>query len=69
MQKEFLNALNSEKIIGLTASEHQLLLPRKSVTAIIGLIPKGNAQDKKGCEVCKNYENCSFRREGIICGH
>ena len=69
VQKEFLNALNAEKIIGLTASEHQLLLPRKSVTAIIGLIPKEKAQDKKGCEVCKNYENCSFRREGIICGH
>lgn len=70
VQKDFLNALNAEKRIGLTASESHLLLPRKSVTAIIGLIPKDESTEhnKRNCEVCSNYEKCTFRREGIKCG-
>ena len=67
VQKDIINILKSEKTIGLTVSTHNLLMPRKSVTAIIGLIPKNKEVKKKGCEVCKNYENCSFRKEGIVC--
>ena len=70
IQKDFLNTLRADKTIGLTASESHLLLPRKSVTAIIGLIPKDKAVEvkKRNCEVCSNYKNCNFRREGIKCG-
>ena len=68
IQKDFLKTLNADKRIGLTASESHLLLPRKSVTAIIGLIPKTEEVKKRNCAVCSNYKNCSFRREGIRCG-
>ena len=68
VQKDIINTLKAEKTIGLTVSAHNLLMPKKSVTAIIGLIPKDKEVKKKGCEVCKNYENCSFRKEGIVCG-
>ena len=68
IQRDFLNTLNANKIIGLTVSENNLLMPRKSVTAIIGLIPKEKAISKRTCEVCKNYENCSYRKEGATCG-
>ena len=68
VQKDIINTLKAEKTIGLTVSAHNLLIPRKSVTAIIGLIPKDKEVQKKCCEVCKNYENCSFRKEGIVCG-
>lgn len=68
VQKSFVNTLKADKTIGLTVSEHNLLMPRKSVTAIIGLIPKDIKVEKKGCEGCSNYENCSFRREGKSCG-
>ena len=68
IQSDFLKSINAEKLIGLTVSSHNLLMPRKSVTAVIGIIDKKYEQHKKGCEVCKNYENCSFRREGISCG-
>lgn len=64
IQRDFINTLNAEKTIGLTVSEHNLLMPRKSVTAIIGLIPKKYESKKHGCEVCKNYQNCSFRKDG-----
>lgn len=68
-QGRFISALRADKAIGLTASEHHLLMPRKSVTAIIGLIPIGKYEDKKGCVVCANYKNCTFRKEGVTCGH
>ena len=68
IQGSFIKSINAEKLIGLTVSKHNLLMPRKSVTAIVGIIDKKYEQHKKGCEVCKNYENCSYRREGISCG-
>lgn len=68
IQGELLSVLKADKTIGLTASDHHLLFPRKSVTAIIGLIPMEHEIQQKGCEVCKNYETCTFRREGIACG-
>lgn len=40
VQKDLLKSLDAERIIGLTASSHNILIPRKSVTAIIGIIPK-----------------------------
>ena len=68
IQRDFLNTLNANKIIGLTVSENNLLMPRKSVTAIIGLIPKEKEISKRTCEVWKNYANCSYRKEGATCG-
>lgn len=67
IQKSFIDAMNAEKTIGLTVSSHNLLMPRKSVTAIMGIVDKENKQEKKGCSVCKNYEKCRFRKEGITC--
>lgn len=68
-QNNFVKTVNAQRLIGLTVSSHNLLMPRKSVTAIIGIISKEFQQKKKGCEVCRNYENCQFRKEGISCGH
>ena len=60
VQKDFISTLSADKRIGLNTSEHYLLFPRKSVTAIIGLVPKEMQSTKRTCEVCKNYKNCSF---------
>lgn len=68
LQKPIIDTLRADKVIGLTTSENHLLFPRKSVTAIIGIIPKDKETNNRGCEVCKNYKNCSFRREGLKCG-
>lgn len=68
IQNNFLSALDAQKKIGLTVSENNLLFPRKSVTAIIGIINHGIEKKKKSCEECSNYQNCSFRREGESCG-
>jgi hypothetical protein len=68
VQNTFLRALDAQKKIGLTVSENNLLFPRKSVTAIIGIVESGIKKKKKSCKECSNYENCSFRREGESCG-
>ncbi|MDR3596416.1 methionine synthase [Clostridium sp.] len=68
VQNNFLRALDAQKKIGLTVSENNLLFPRKSVTAIIGIEESGIKKKKRSCKECSNYENCSFRREGESCG-
>lgn len=68
IQNSFLRALDAQKLIGLTVSENNLLFPRKSVTAIIGIVNKDIKNKKKSCKECSNYEYCNFRREGEICG-
>lgn len=68
IQNNFLRSIDAQKKIGLTVSESNLLFPRKSVTAIIGIIDSGIIKKKKSCKECNNYENCSFRREGESCG-
>lgn len=68
IQNDFLRVLDAQKKIGLMLSENNLLFPRKSVTAIIGMVPLESKINKKSCENCNNYKNCSFRREGETCG-
>ena len=67
-QNNFLRVLDAQKKIGLTVSENNLLFPRKSVTAIIGIVSLDTKIKKRSCENCNNYDNCSFRREGETCG-
>lgn len=67
IQKDFINTLKADKKIGITVSSHNILFPRKSVTAIIGLTSKTIQENKRECKNCSNYENCMFRREGHNC--
>lgn len=68
IQGSFLDILQAQKRIGLNATETNMLIPRKSVTAIIGLseneIPKG----RRGCADCNMKEVCQFRKRGDHCG-
>lgn len=68
IQQNFLRVLDAQKKIGLTVSENNLLFPRKSVTAVIGIVSLDTKIKKRSCENCSNYDNCSFRREGENCG-
>lgn len=68
VQPDILNILNTEKKIGLTCTESFILLPRKSVTAIIGFVEDGRKESKKGCKTCSAYDSCLYRRDGVSCG-
>ena len=65
LQKELLYALNAQRRIGLTVTANSLLIPSKSVTAIIGVSDEPITQHKKGgCAECNMRGRCAFSKEG-----
>ncbi|ABR49502.1 Vitamin B12 dependent methionine synthase, activation region [Alkaliphilus metalliredigens QYMF] len=67
LQPEVLNQLNAFAKIGLTSTEQCILVPRKSVTACIGLGTQLENNKKKSCRDCDAYEHCGSRREEDPC--
>ena len=67
IQRDFLNLLNAPKQIGLCASANSLLIPRKSVTAVIGLSENELPKRKRGCGCCSMRKTCAFRKRGDRC--
>ncbi|WP_434797836.1 vitamin B12 dependent-methionine synthase activation domain-containing protein [Terrisporobacter vanillatitrophus] len=61
------NLLNSQKEIGLTVTNSGIMIPRKSVVALIGVSHKGITNTKKSCENCSNRHNCDYKKEGNSC--
>lgn len=60
VQKELAQIIGTESI-GLSVTDAFLLFPRKSVTAIIGCMPKGETlQTKRGCSSC-SQRDCMSR--------
>ena len=66
---EILNILNGQKEIGLTITNSGIMIPRKSVIAIIGITDKKVEQDKTSCSTCKNKSKCKFKKGVNSCGN
>ncbi|MBQ6509084.1 MAG: hypothetical protein IJI07_06385, partial [Flexilinea sp.] len=60
-QRDFLRVLKAQKNIGLTLTDSGLMVPIKSVTAIIGISSIPTPCHHQGCEEC-NKTDCAFRR-------
>jgi len=61
IQPRLLAALDAERKIGLTCTQNLILLPRKSVTAIIGLGENLNHGRKhQRCDLCGLKETCPY---------
>ncbi|OLS03129.1 hypothetical protein [Tissierella creatinophila] len=69
VQQEFLSVLGCQKSIGLTASSNSILIPRKSVTAILGVIEKHEKEKSRSCNDCNKYSTCAFSIGGEVCGY
>ena len=69
VQSSFIKALSADKQIGLTATENHILLPRKSVTAVIGITEKQREENRNKCESCNMKNKCLLRKDGSDCGH
>lgn len=68
-QRSFVALLDAPRRIGLTASTENILIPRKSVTAVIGICPDGAAHGKApGCEGCRLKGRCPYGRAGCTGG-
>ncbi|WP_455537728.1 vitamin B12 dependent-methionine synthase activation domain-containing protein [Terrisporobacter sp.] len=61
------NILNSQRKIGLTVTNSGIMIPRKSVVALIGVSAKGTMNIKKSCNNCNNRHNCQYKKEGHNC--
>lgn len=66
-QKLFCEKLKTGNRIGLTLTPSSLMVPRKSVTAIIGICDHPVRLRKKGCESCNMFRTCEFRKSGNSC--
>lgn len=67
-QKEICAILHTEKTIGVSLSQSGIMIPRKSVTAVIGISHKKQSKRFRGCEYCSSFYNCRFRKGGVTCG-
>lgn len=64
---DFLDILMAPKKIGLSLTKSQMLVPTKSITAIIGISDrKENRQ--KSCGTCNLVKTCAYRKRGEQCG-
>lgn len=68
LQKSLLAVLDAPRKIGLCASDSKMLVPVKSVTAVIGVSDSPLPQKKRGCVTCNMRERCQFRKRGLHCG-
>ncbi len=63
VQPQIIKALEAQKRIGLSTTENHILIPRKSVTAIIGLTVEGN-NPTIGCKNCNKNDDCDYKNKG-----
>ncbi len=68
LQQDFLRMLDAPRKIGLTTNDNFLLMPTKSVTAVLGLSRNPVERKKRGCAICNMRGKCRFRRNGEHCG-
>ncbi len=60
-QEDFFRILQVQKRIGITLTENNLMIPSKSVTALIGLSSDTASEGQHRCETC-SLKECSFRK-------
>jgi hypothetical protein len=66
IQPEFLTVVNA-RMIGLTCTDANILLPRKSVTAVVGLAARGGGGDYDACGGCLLRDGCRLKKSGKKC--
>ncbi|MDR2782009.1 MAG: hypothetical protein LBB21_06190 [Holosporaceae bacterium] len=65
-QTKLLSCLDAERKIGLSTTRNFLLIPTKSVTAIIGISSFEQKNEHISCSTCKMYHVCNFRRSEVL---
>lgn len=68
IQPELLGVLEAGKRAGVSCTDSLLMVPRKTVTAVIGISDQPIEQKRRGCELCGMKDKCTFRKVGERCG-
>ncbi len=67
-QAWILRVLDAGRRLGVTETASHLLIPAKSVTAVIGLSDRPQGAKIRGCTYCALKEGCGYRERGTRCG-
>ncbi len=71
VQPAFLRALDAQRRLGITVTATNMLVPVKSITAVIGLFDTeaaaANDSVDDTCATCPAAGDCDFRKRGITC--
>lgn len=59
--------LDTKRGIGLTVSSSGIMIPRKSILAILGVAGNAQPQFARGCAVCAMKEDCNYNKAGELC--
>ncbi|MBR2877577.1 MAG: methionine synthase [Clostridia bacterium] len=65
MQKAVVLVLDAGRKIGLTLTPENIMIPRKSVTAVMGITEE--KRNPKNCDTCNLKDTCTYRKEGTTC--
>ena len=66
-QRPLLELLNASRAAGITLTPSQLMVPRKSVTAILGICDHMKEKTLGGCSLCPLKTKCSYRSHNLRC--
>lgn len=67
VQPVIVRTLEADKKLGMTATDTNLLIPVKSVTAFVGLFDEVCEHTKRSCAGCACAAHCSLRKAGMPC--
>ena len=66
-QSSVLSALDAQRKIGLTVTNSGIMIPRKSITAILGISNIPVVGHKANCSKCVLEGKCAFKKRGQTC--
>lgn len=67
IQKQLCEILDTSRKIGLSVTSSGIMIPRKSITAIIGISDVKQKMKIRGCKYCDFYKECNYRKKGRNC--
>ena len=65
LQHDMLRLLDTSRRIGLTCLDSAIMLPRKSVTALVGLFFEPQQPRRSKCEACVWRTQCTFQQRSV----
>lgn len=66
-QDRLIQVIDSPRKIGLTVNQSHIMIPRKSVTAILGIADRPVTGYLATCGECRLKDKCQLRKEGKNC--
>ncbi len=67
-QRDLFRLLDISRRIGVSLSDSGLMVPQKSVTALIGVSEQPRVRRSRGCAECALFASCAYRKDGTSCG-